>query len=280
MNFSLTDWYSRIPFSKVSLTLVGVLVGFLLFGSPARAQMELTVVEMDLPQPPVLVLDLAGELSESQESWLADRLLSLERDTGWKLRVLTQFDQTPGRQVKDYWGLNEKSVLMVADPRGGNLLAFNVGDQVRTILPRTFWIELQSRFGNQFFIRDHGASQSIIDTVTTLDTCFRQGGCRVVPGLPDEQWILTLVTSIAGGIVFGVAGKPRNSDEPFNWRWALVFSPLWFMLFVAFGIGPVITRTTDFLPLTRNLLGFLGSAVVIYLLPIYTQRMPSDPSAS
>jgi hypothetical protein len=244
------------------------------------AQMELTVVEMDLPQPPVLVLDLAGELSESQETWLADRLLNLEKDTGWKLRVLTQFDQTPGRQVKEYWDLNEKSVLMVADPRGGNLLAFNVGDQVRTILPRTFWIELQSRFGNQFFVRDHGESQAIIDTVTTLDTCFRKGGCRVVPGLPDEQWILTLVTSIAGGIVFGVAGKPRNSDEAFNWRWALVFSPLWFMLFVAFGIGPVVTRTTDFLPLTRNLLGFLGAAVVIYLLPIYAQTMPSDPSAS
>ncbi|MDX2272241.1 MAG: TPM domain-containing protein [Cyanobacteriota bacterium] len=223
---------------------------------------------MELPQPAVPVLDLANELSESQERLIAEQLTDLEAETGWKLRVLTQFDQTPGRQVKDYWGLDQKSVLMVADPRGGNLLAFNVGDAVRQVLPRTFWIELQSRFGNQFFVREKGSSQAILDTVKTLDFCFRQGGCRVVPGLPDEQWVLTLVTSITGGIIFGFAGKPRHSEELFNWRWALIFSPLWFILFGAFGVAPVISRTADWLPLLRNILGFAGSGLVIYLVPM------------
>ncbi|MEO0853290.1 MAG: TPM domain-containing protein, partial [Cyanobacteria bacterium J06648_11] len=156
----------------------------------------LPVADMDLPQPAIAVLDLANELPDSQEARLVAQLENLEAATGWKLRVLTQFDRSPGRAVKDYWQLDERSVLMVADPRGGNLLAFNVGDAVRPILPRTFWIELQSRFGNQFFIEERGEASSIQATVDTLDLCFRQGGCRVVPGLPDEQWLLTLVTSI------------------------------------------------------------------------------------
>ena len=262
------------------LTMIGFgLTLWLATGLAAHAQMDLPVVEMDLPQPPVMVLDLADELTTAQEGILSQKLIDLETTTGWKLRVLTQFDKTPGRQVKSYWGLDDKSVLMVADPRGGNLLAFNVGDSVRTVLPRTFWVELQSRFGNQFFVRDEGSGQAIFQTVETLEQCFYQGGCRVVPGLPHEQWLLTLITSIVGGFVFGIAGKPRSPDEFFNWQWALIFSPLWFILFVAFGMGPVLSRTSDWLPIVRNLLGFAGGAVGAYLLPFQTRLIPSDKSS-
>ncbi|MGK7908724.1 MAG: TPM domain-containing protein [Synechococcus sp.] len=233
----------------------------------AMAQQELPVVEMDLPQPEVEVLDFADQLSANQESRLNAQLKALENDTGWKLRVLTQFDKSPGRTVKSYWGLNDRSVLMVADPRGGNLLAFNVGDRVREVLPRTFWIELQSRYGNQFFVRDNGKAQSIQSTVDALDTCFREGGCRVVPGLPDEHWIWTLFTSIAGGIICGFAGKQRHEDELFNWQWALLFSPMWLLLFGGFGLAPVLRRTTDWLPIARNVLGFLAGLLTIYVLP-------------
>lgn len=260
-----------IEWQRILRVGVGFCLGLLIAvggGSLTWAQAALPVVPMELPQPPVPVLDLADQLTSNQEAQLAQHLNKLEQDTGWKLRVLTQFDQTPGRQVKEYWGLNERSVLMVADPRGGNLLAFNVGDAVREILPRTFWIELQSRFGNQFYVREHGTHRAILETVDVLDRCFHQGGCRVVPGLPQEQWILTLVTSIFGGIVLGFAGKPRHAEELFNWRWALLISPLWFILFGAFGIGPVVTRTQDWIPVLRNVLGFLAGALVIYLAPI------------
>ena len=38
------------------------------------------------------------------------------------------------------------------------------------------------------------------------------------------------------------------------------------MLFGVFGIAPVITRTSDLLPILRNSLGFLGGAVGAYLI--------------
>ncbi len=226
-----------------------------------------------LPSQFTPVIDLGGVLSSVQEQQLGEKLLQLEDETGWKLRVLTQFADTPGRAVKEFWKLNEKSVLMVADARGGNLLNFNVGDAVYPLLPRVFWVELQTRYGNQFFVRDNGEAQSVLSAVDAIQACLRGGGCVVVPGLPQEQWILTLVTSIAGGVIFGFAGHPRHEDEVFCWQWALLFSPLWAMLFIAFGLGPVLSRTSDWLPLFRNVAGFCGGALIAYLLPIRGKLM-------
>lgn len=230
-----------------------------------------------LPDQPTNVIDLAKALTEIQETKLSEELADFEQETGWKLRVLTQYDRTPGRAVKEFWGLDDRSVMLVADPRGGNLLNFSVGDALYALLPRTFWIELQTRFGNQFFVRDNGEDQSILQTIQTLETCLRQGGCQVVPGLPREQWILTLVTSIVGGVIFGFAAQPRKEGQVFAWQWALIFSPLWGILFIAFGIGPVVTRTADWLPLLRNFSGFAIGALVAYLTPVLGR--PSSPES-
>jgi hypothetical protein len=221
-----------------------------------------------LPDHPTNVIDLANNLTAIQEEKLDQELATFEQETGYKLRVLTQFDQTPGRAVKGFWGLDEKSVMLVADGRGGNILNFSVGEQIYPLLNRTFWVELQTRFGNQFFVRDNGEDQAILQTVKTLEGCLRQGGCSVVPGLPQEQWVLTLATSVIGGIVLGFVSQPRKPGEVFAWQWALIFSPLWGILFVSFGIGPVVTRTADWLPLARNFLGFIGGAIVAYLIPV------------
>ncbi|MDA0268542.1 MAG: TPM domain-containing protein [Cyanobacteria bacterium] len=239
--------------------------------TPAYAYEDPTL----LPDEPTLIIDLAKSLTAVQEETLSQTLETLEQDTGWKLRVLTQYDRTPGRAVKDFWGLDNHSVMVVADARGGNILNFSVGDDFYPLLPRTFWVELQTRFGNQFFVRDNGEDRAIIETIETLDTCLRQGGCAVVPGLPQEQWILTLVTSIVGGLVCGFAGHPRKPGQVIAWQWMLIFSPLWGILFVAFGIGPVVTRTSDWLPLVRNIAGFAIGALVAFLTPAF-----SDPSSS
>jgi hypothetical protein len=229
-----------------------------------------------LPDHPTPIIDLADSLTKIQEEKLEAQLLNFEAETGWKLRVLTQFDRTPGRAIKDFWQLNDHSVVLVADPRGGNLLNFSVGDDLYSLLPRTFWIELQTRYGNQFFVRDNGEDGSILGALESLETCLRQGGCQVVPGLPREQWILTLITSVIGGIIFGFSAQPRQPGKLFAWQWALVFSPLWGILFIAFGIGPVVSRTSDWLPLVRNIAGFALGALVAFLSPLLSASSPSE----
>lgn len=229
-----------------------------------------------LPDHPTNVIDLANELTPIQEEALSEKLSQFETETGWKLRVLTQYDRTPGTAVKGFWGLDEKSVLLVADPRGGNLLNFSVGDDLYPLLSRTFWIELQTRFGNQFFVRENGGDQAILQALDSVEGCLRQGGCNVVPGLPREQWVLTLVTSIVGGVVCGFAAQPRKEGQVVAWQWALIFSPLWGILFLAFGIGPVVTRTSEWLPLFRNVAGFAIGALVAYLAPSLGRSSTSE----
>ncbi len=229
-----------------------------------------------LPDTPSPIIDLAKSLTSVQEDRLAAELNQFEAETGWKLRVLTQYDRTPGLAVRKFWGLDDKSVLLVADSRGGNILNFNVGDAVYQLLPRTFWVELQTRYGNLYFVREEGEDQSILQSLGSIKTCLSQGGCRVVPGLPREQWILTLITSVLGGIICGFAAQPRRKGQVFAWQWALIFSPLWGILFIAFGIGPVVTRTSDWLPLVRNIAGFLIGALVAYLSPVLNRSSTSE----
>lgn len=229
-----------------------------------------------LPKTQTPVIDLANLLPTLQEENLAKDLDTFEAETGWKLRVLTQYDRTPGLAVRDFWGLNEKSVLLIADPRGGNLLGFNVGDDLYQFLPRTFWVELQTRFGNLYFVRENGQNQSIVQSLETIKSCLRQGGCQVVPGLPKEQWVLTMITSLVGGVILGFASIPRKRGQLVAWQWALIFSPLWGILFIAFGIAPVVTRTAEWLPLFRNVIAFVLGALVAYLSPVIGQASASE----
>ncbi|WP_404784241.1 TPM domain-containing protein [Altericista sp. CCNU0014] len=222
-----------------------------------------------LPAEPTPVVDLAKVLTSLQRENLVKELEAFEAETGWRLRVLTQFEQTPGRAVIDFWKLDAKSTVLVADGKGGNILSFAVGNDFYPLLPRTFWIELQTRFGNQYFVRDNGEDRAIIQALASVEGCLRKGGCSVVPGLPQEQWILTLVTSAIGGIICGFAGRPRKAGQVFAWQWALLFSPLWGMLFFSFGLGPVLVRTQDWLPIFRNFagfgIGFLGAFLSYFL---------------
>jgi hypothetical protein len=44
-----------------------------------------------------------------------------------------------------------------------------------------------------------------------------------------------------------------------------VFSPLWAPLFINFGLGPVLSRTSDALPVVGNFAGFAVGAALPYL---------------
>lgn len=219
-----------------------------------------------LPDHPTPVIDLARSFSDAQRTNLENELSQVEADTGWKLRVLTQYERTPGLAVRDFWNLDERSLLLVADPRGGNLLNFNVGDALFALMPRTYWVELQTRFGNQFYVRDHGEDGAILDALAAVETCLERGGCQVVPGLPNEQWVLTLATSILGGLIVGFVAYPRQPGKTVEWAWVLLLSPLWIILFGVFGVAPIVTRTNDLMPLARNALGFAGAIALGYVL--------------
>ena len=217
-----------------------------------------------LPDHPTPVIDLAKLLTDGERTDLASELDEFEQSSGWKLKVLTQYDRTPGLAIRDYWQLDDRSLLLVADERGGNLLNFNVGEALFALMPRTFWVELQTRFGNQYYVRVHGGDGAILDAIHAVQGCLVKGGCQVVPGLPREQWLLTFCTSVVGGLIVGFAAFPRQPDRRVEWAWVLLLSPLWLILVGVFGVAPIVTRTQDLMPLLRNGLGFLAAAVGAY----------------
>ena len=59
-----------------------------------------------------------------------------------------------------------------------------------------------------------------------------------------------------------------------EWAWVLLLSPLWLILFGALGLGPIVTRTSDLLPVARNSLAFLGAALGAYLIAGATVGKP------
>jgi hypothetical protein len=275
--FKAFNFFGLLRLQRFFIRLAPLVLALVVWLNPLQASPAYAFDNPELlPVEKTPVVDLANILTTQQEESLAQNLTAFEQDTGWKLRVLTQFDRTPGRAVIPYWGLGDHTMLLVADTRGGNILSFAVGDDLYPLMPRTFWIELQTRFGNQFYVRDNGEDQAIVSAIETVEGCLKKpGGCAVVPGLPREQWILTLATSVIGGIICGFASQPRKVGQLVAWQWALILSPLWGILFIAFGIAPVITRTAEWLPLFRNIAGFVIGALVAFLAPVF-----GPPSAS
>jgi len=125
-----------------------------------------------LPEEKTPVIDLAKTLSPNQKKSLEEKLNNLEIESGWKIKYLSQFESSPGSAIKDYWDLDETSLLIVADPRGGNLLNFNVGEAYFNFMPRLFWVELQTRFGNQYYVKDHGEDGAVLDAIDSVKICI------------------------------------------------------------------------------------------------------------
>lgn len=115
------------------------------------------------------MIDVAGFLTPSEERRLASEVAALESDTGFKLRVLAQsYPETPGEPaalphaspvpnplriplastsarsplppaglaVRDYWGVDDNTIVFVADPTFANIINVNVGQGVDLEVPQ------------------------------------------------------------------------------------------------------------------------------------------------
>jgi uncharacterized membrane protein YgcG len=121
-------------------------------------------------------------LTAGQAKRMDKLLAALERDTGWRVRVLCQaYPNTPGLAIRDYWDLgkegqkDDKYVVLVVDQFGGrgNVLNFNVGEGVKFALPNVFWNRLQAKYGTTFYVRDNGLDLAITNAVDAIVTCLR-----------------------------------------------------------------------------------------------------------
>lgn len=82
-------------------------------------------------------------------------------------------------------------------------------------------------------------------------------------GLPDDQYYFTLGLSMVGGLILGFVSRlePQGFVKR-KWVWSIIFAPLWAPIFINFGLGPVISRTDDTLPVIQNTAGFLVAALL------------------
>ena len=138
-----------------------------------------------LPSEQTPVIDLERFLATGEVRRLRDRVSDLEKRTGFKVRVLTQrFPQTPGLAIRDYWGVDDDTVVMVADYFGGSqLLKFNVGKNVDKLLPPRFWSNLSANYGNKFYTDKNGEAAAIINSVESIRVCLLRNGCATPPNL-------------------------------------------------------------------------------------------------
>ena len=150
---------------------------------PASARLEPIDKPNLLPNERGLnVIQTEKFLTAGQAKRLDQLLSSLEKDTGYRVRVLCQaYPNTPGLAIRDYWDLgketqkDDKYVVLIVDQFGGkgNVLNFNVGDGMKFILPNIFWTRLQAKYGNTFFVRDNGIDLAITNAIEAIVSCLR-----------------------------------------------------------------------------------------------------------
>eukprot|EP01025_Chloroclados_australasicus_P037178 TRINITY_DN37860_c1_g1_i3.p1 TRINITY_DN37860_c1_g1~~TRINITY_DN37860_c1_g1_i3.p1 ORF type:complete len:226 (+),score=36.41 TRINITY_DN37860_c1_g1_i3:124-801(+) len=163
------NWQNVQKFAAASV------VGFGLIAGSAAARFEEVNKPELLPKEQVNVIDVAGFLTDGEEKRLQKEIQNLENDTGVKLRVLAQnYPYTPGLAIREYWQVDDDTVVFVADPTFGDILNFNVGQNIDLQIPRSFWSRLAGKYGNKFYWQEKGQESSIVNAVSAIDTCVRE----------------------------------------------------------------------------------------------------------
>jgi hypothetical protein len=155
--------FARRSFWMTTILSTNAFVTCTLIPKIANARLESVNRPDLLPKETGLnVIQTEPFLTSGQARRMNSLLTSLERDTGYRVRVLCQnYPNTPGLAIRDYWDLakegakDDKYVVLVVDQFGGrgNVLNFNVGEGVKLVLPNVFWTRLTGKYGTvSYFI--------------------------------------------------------------------------------------------------------------------------------
>ncbi|KAL5742976.1 hypothetical protein ACOSP7_029708 [Xanthoceras sorbifolium] len=171
-----SNWVTKFNSKSLSFMLSGALSLSLSLTGVGVSEAKVGVNKPELlPEEFTSVIDVAGFLSDGQERRLAQEIANIEKDTGFKLRVLAQnYPETPGLAIKDYWQVDDRTIVFVADPTFGNILNFNVGASVDLDIPRSFWSRLAGKYGNIFYWKEKGEDASIEAAVMAISNCLRE----------------------------------------------------------------------------------------------------------
>ncbi|KAL3839689.1 hypothetical protein ACJIZ3_024280 [Penstemon smallii] len=175
-SIQLPNWVSGIRSKSLNFLLSGSLALALSLTGVGFAEGKAGVNKPELlPKEFTTVIDVAGFLSDGQEKRITKEIDALEKDTGYKLRVLAQnYPDTPGLAIKDFWKVDDNTIVFVADPTFGNILNFNVGASVDLDIPRSFWSRLAGKYGNIFYWKEKGEDASIEAAVMAISSCLRE----------------------------------------------------------------------------------------------------------
>uniref|UniRef100_A0A2P2KAE3 Thylakoid lumenal 15.0 kDa protein 2ic n=1 Tax=Rhizophora mucronata TaxID=61149 RepID=A0A2P2KAE3_RHIMU len=170
------NWVLDFHSKSSNFMLSGALALCLSFSGIGLAEAKVGVNKPELlPKEFTTVIDVAGFLSDGQEKRLAQEIADIEKDTGFKLRVLAQnYPKTPGLAIRDFWQVDDRTIVFVADPTFGNIINFNVGASVDLDIPRSFWSRLAGKYGNMFFWKEKGEDTSIEAAVMAISSCLRE----------------------------------------------------------------------------------------------------------
>jgi hypothetical protein len=112
------------------------------------------------------LIDRERFLVSGQRERVRREIDALEDQCGVKVRILTQrYPDTPGLAIKDYWGVDDNTVVMVVDYFGGvgNVLKFNIGANVDRQVSPLFWSRIANKYGNKFYLEENGIDQAIVN---------------------------------------------------------------------------------------------------------------------
>ena len=169
-----SSWQKINQIAKITLLSVAAFAQIANARPAGVDRPELLPKEQNVP-----LIDVANFLTKGQEKKVINDINELQKQTGYKLRVLCQsYPDTPGLAIKNYWGVDDNTLVLVADKGEGfnkqgipsNIMNLNIGKNVEDALPGQFWQRMVNKLGNQPYVKEVGADVAVLNAVQVILT--------------------------------------------------------------------------------------------------------------